>query len=61
MTVIKKLRVYRVFDRALTMACKMAECGKSGFFGGKRRLAMKDGLCSIRDPQGSHLKKTSTL
>jgi hypothetical protein len=39
----------------------MAECGKPGFLGGNFIDAKKSGLCKIREPQGSHLKKTSML
>ena len=44
-----------------TMACRMAEWGKPGLLGGSLIEVKKSGLCKMREPQGSHLKKTSML
>lgn len=45
----------------LTIACRIAQWGKPGFFGGSLNEAKNLGLWKIREPQGSHLKKTSML
>jgi hypothetical protein len=47
--------------KVLTMACRIAQWGKPGFLGGNLIEARKSGLWKIREPQGSHLKKTSML
>ena len=45
----------------LTIAWRTAECGKFGSLGCKCMVDINEGLCKTRDPQGSHLKKTSIL